>query len=146
MHPFRTSPSIDDFDPRRSLSVSRHVRTTRHCSHRLSDEWLVAGYRNRRARDITRLVGGEHDIGWSSPFGWAGRPRGVFWPNSFTASGGMVERISGVQTGRSEAPTSELQSPMRISYAVFCLKNIKTLLHYIQFIHHNTTTLCSASL
>src|SRR3546814_11160145 len=51
MHPFRTSPSIDDFDPRRSLSVSRHVRTTRHCSHRLSDEWLAAGYRNRRAGD-----------------------------------------------------------------------------------------------
>src|SRR3546814_4960286 len=95
MHPFRTSPSIDDFDPRRSLSVSRHVRTTRHCSHRLSDEWLAAGYRNRRARDITRLVGGEHDIGWS----------------------------------RSEEHTSELQSLMRISYAVFCLKKKKKSTH-----------------
>src|SRR3546814_3931464 len=31
--------------------------------------------------------------------------------------------------GRSEEHTSELQSLMRISYAVFCLKKKKTLLH-----------------
>src|SRR3546814_1646305 len=37
--------------------------------------------------------------------------------------------------GRSEEHTSELQSLMRISYAVFCLKkkkNIRTLKHYIR--------------
>src|SRR3546814_1425393 len=41
-----------------------------------------------------------------------------------------VERIVGVQTGccpRSEEHTSELQSLMRISYAVFCLKKKKTM-------------------
>src|SRR3546814_8783136 len=31
--------------------------------------------------------------------------------------------LAGLQSGRSEEHTSELQSLMRISYAVFCLKN-----------------------
>src|SRR3546814_4350066 len=35
--------------------------------------------------------------------------------------GGLLERDSGIET-RSEEHTSELQSLMRISYAVFCLK------------------------
>src|SRR3546814_7045276 len=34
------------------------------------------------------------------------------------------------QPDRSEEHTSELQSPMRISYAVFCLKNKKTKLQH----------------
>src|SRR3546814_1612457 len=34
-----------------------------------------------------------------------------------------VEAISGQTLGRSEEHTSELQSLMRLSYAVFCLKN-----------------------
>src|SRR3546814_7445744 len=34
--------------------------------------------------------------------------------------------------GRSEEHTSELQSLMRISYAVFCLKKKKPNIHYIQ--------------
>src|SRR3546814_8727760 len=38
-----------------------------------------------------------------------------------------VERVDGVQA-RSEEHTSELQSLMRISYAVFCLKKKKTKL------------------
>src|SRR3546814_6721790 len=37
------------------------------------------------------------------------------------------ERAGGVETERSEEHTSELQSLMRISYAVFCLKKKKTL-------------------
>src|SRR3546814_10176000 len=48
-----------------------------------------------------------------------------------------------LRTGRSEEHTSELQSLMRISYAVFCLKK-KTLKHTI-YIHtayiNNTTTI-----
>src|SRR3546814_7648992 len=39
------------------------------------------------------------------------------------ASGGHVGRVS-----RSEEHTSELQSLMRISYAVFCLKKQKTII------------------
>src|SRR3546814_7229406 len=34
--------------------------------------------------------------------------------------------VTGAQIGRSEEHTSELQSLMRISYAVFCLKKKKT--------------------
>src|SRR3546814_7921062 len=36
-----------------------------------------------------------------------------------------LQRIPGVQISRSEEHTSELQSLMRISYAVFCLKKKK---------------------
>src|SRR3546814_3687518 len=42
------------------------------------------------------------------------------------AGGGFVqyvERVAGGAAARSEEHTSELQSLMRISYAVFCLKN-----------------------
>src|SRR3546814_4503034 len=43
-----------------------------------------------------------------------------------------TRRISGLVRLRSEEHTSELQSLMRISYAVFCLKkkNIHNVLHY----------------
>src|SRR3546814_6969397 len=47
---------------------------------------------------------------------------------------------------RSEEHTSELQSLMRISYAVFCLKKKKTLIKYINIDHSkkftNQTTTC----
>src|SRR3546814_2463371 len=39
--------------------------------------------------------------------------------------------FGGTAGSRSEEHTSELQSLMRISYAVFCLKQKKTYLHYI---------------
>src|SRR3546814_8708397 len=38
--------------------------------------------------------------------------------------------------GRSEEHTSELQSLMRISYAVFCLKNNNKLLHLSSHVTH----------
>src|SRR3546814_3420049 len=41
--------------------------------------------------------------------------------------------------GRSEEHTSELQSLMRISYAVFCLKKKKTKLHHTHTHSHQTT-------
>src|SRR3546814_9063548 len=43
----------------------------------------------------------------------------------------------GALPGRSEEHTSELQSLMRISYAVFCLKKKKK--HTYQYKHNNTT-------
>src|SRR3546814_15765051 len=39
-------------------------------------------------------------------------------------------RAAAAATGRSEEHTSELQSLMRISYAVFCLKKKKLMSHY----------------
>src|SRR3546814_6258149 len=48
-------------------------------------------------------------------------------------------RRAGDEDGRSEEHTSELQSLMRISYAVFCLKKKKTqaieIYKYIQYIN-----------
>src|SRR3546814_1067091 len=57
-------------------------------------------------------------------------PRCVFHP----AHRGECDRPSDVQKRRSEEHTSELQSLMRISYAVFCLKKKKqtTKRHQIQ--------------
>src|SRR3546814_6395366 len=51
---------------------------------------------------------------------------------------GVAEQVVEVHgAGRSEEPTSELQSLMRISYAVFCLKNktTKTTHQSITFIY-----------
>src|SRR3546814_7142125 len=46
------------------------------------------------------------------------------------SSSGLCKRL------RSEEHTSELQSLMRISYAVFCLKKKK---HHIEITHHHPT-------
>src|SRR3546814_3607947 len=43
--------------------------------------------------------------------------------------GGGLERAEGREQARSEEHTSELQSLMRISYAVFCLKKKTNNLH-----------------
>src|SRR3546814_16400711 len=46
----------------------------------------------------------------------------VWWPGTSQLAGRGCERPTSDQVGRSEEHTSELQSLMRISYAVFCLK------------------------
>src|SRR3546814_1416344 len=46
-------------------------------------------------------------------------------PQAATAAGGMDRRKLGRRQHRSEEHTSELQSLMRTSYAVFCLKKNK---------------------
>src|SRR3546814_3115513 len=46
-------------------------------------------------------------------------------PSKGRAQIGIIDGHIGRQTGRSEEHTSELQSLMRISYAVFCLKKKK---------------------
>src|SRR3546814_9818276 len=52
--------------------------------------------------------------------------RGADWRGSGAARNCRPARpLSGRDLGRSEEHTSELQSLMRISYAVFCLKNKK---------------------
>src|SRR3546814_2643814 len=48
---------------------------------------------------------------------------GVYFSNEPTAD--AIERTAGAHLKRSEEHTSELQSLMRISYAVFCLKKKK---------------------
>src|SRR3546814_2070965 len=51
---------------------------------------------------------------------------------------GLVARSTGARTWRSEEHTSELQSLMRISYAVFCLK--KKMLNFTCYVQFVTTT------
>src|SRR3546814_3205364 len=46
----------------------------------------------------------------------------VKWADSWGAIADDGHSIAGIVTGRSEEHTSELQSLMRISYAVFCLQ------------------------
>src|SRR3546814_1234957 len=48
---------------------------------------------------------------------------------SIDALHGQLARVDWDTSSRSEEHTSELQSLMRISYAVFCLKKKNTLLH-----------------
>src|SRR3546814_2795177 len=58
------------------------------------------------------------------------------------------DRVGDFLVGRSEEHTSELQSLMRISYAVFCLKkkksnknNKKTSHHFLKYEHDTVKTL-----
>src|SRR3546814_10238176 len=57
-----------------------------------------------------------------------------------TSSEMPPSRIVSRSALRSEEHTSELQSLMRISYAVFCLKKKKTITHKTNFNRHNTTS------
>src|SRR3546814_7009821 len=55
-------------------------------------------------------------------------PETLFEP-AFRSKGWALPRQRGIGGVRSEEHTSELQSLMRISYAVFCLKKKKTTTH-----------------
>src|SRR3546814_3710918 len=52
-------------------------------------------------------------------------------------TGGGARRLAAVRRARSEEHTSELQSLMRISYAVFCLKKKRTKEHHINHKIHD---------
>src|SRR3546814_9810468 len=71
----------------------------------------------------------EETGGFRLPVQWVCRPNQNFRGFAGTVTGGAVaigEEIAVLPSGqRSEEHTSELQSLMRISYAVFCLKKKK---------------------
>src|SRR3546814_8476570 len=52
--------------------------------------------------------------------------------------GAAARACAGTWAGRSEEHTSELQSLMRISYAVFCLKKKRTYNETIAYYEHQT--------
>src|SRR3546814_2312642 len=94
-----------------------------------------------RPRAHRQVAGDEHRGGRLAPHavGHPGERRRVFQPEVQVADveerGHAVERNATLLTSpqnfarrRSEEHTSELQSLMRISYAVFCLKKKKTQL------------------
>src|SRR3546814_6431355 len=57
-------------------------------------------------------------------------------PDERRSKSNQTSRLTGIQTSRSEEHTSELQSLMRISYAVFCLKK-KQKLHIMKYSQHS---------
>src|SRR3546814_7600328 len=72
---------------------------------------LMLGWMSREALQVTL------DTGWVT---FHSRSRGRLWTKGETSGHGLA---------RSEEHTSELQSLMRISYAVFCLKKKKEHTH-----------------
>src|SRR3546814_7248022 len=62
---------------------------------------------------------------WGALIGWTAATGFLGWPALLLYLGGIAWTL-GYDTIRSEEHTSELQSLMRISYAVFCLKKKKT--------------------
>src|SRR3546814_10279207 len=67
------------------------------------------------------------------------KPSGVPSPASNSTRPPLSDRPSVDTSKRSEEHTSELQSLMRISYAVFCLKNKKTLNRRTRHTHKYAT-------
>src|SRR3546814_9172199 len=70
----------------------------------------------------------SHKIVIASPFEWRPALRGCIRKSAFSTSPPSLRSewpAESVRARRSEEHTSELQSLMRISYAVFCLKNKK---------------------
>src|SRR3546814_9218026 len=82
---------------------------------------------------------------WSAILGYATTCAARKWKRSATARPPSTMRASAPNAatmlpGRSEEHTSELQSLMRISYAVFCLKQTKHSHIYLTTIHRTHTT------
>src|SRR3546814_2444493 len=89
----------------------------------------------------------EHEGVYAAIASKGGAPEHPEWFHNFTADPHVDLQdgpephsyVARLATARSEEHTSELQSLMRISYAVFCLKKKKT--HHIYYTHlYNTTT------
>src|SRR3546814_7461348 len=68
-------------------------------------------------------IGGVLELPCQEPAVLLGQLRGLAHHAGAALGGGGEDHLGAV--GRSEEHTSELQSPMRISYAVFCLKKKK---------------------
>src|SRR3546814_4883700 len=78
---------------------------------------------------LLKPVGKGHGLTRRGPFGWFNRGFDAFsgwYQGGVRRSGSRLGRYGVVYLAiRSEEHTSELQSLMRISYAVFCLKKKK---------------------
>src|SRR3546814_7008073 len=81
-----------------------------------SGELLMVAHMNAKALQLTRDTGLAHF--WS-------RSRQSLWKKGETS--GHMLKVRDLRIDRSEEHTSELQSLMRISYAVFCLKKKTTI-------------------
>src|SRR3546814_6609749 len=95
-----------------------------------------AGF-GRSSRDLgnNQIAGGQHMLGSAFDLGrsigdfnesvrTSGGFRGAFYADQYGDCAATSKIFDFAQRHRSEAHTSELQSLMRIYYAVFCLKKI----------------------
>src|SRR3546814_5402259 len=84
--------------------------------------WRLPGFRGR----VQAAVQGSHPADQRAP--------GAVHPRPADHAGARIRRV-----GRSEEHTSELQSLMRTSYAVFCLKKTTKSTHVTRSKQHSTT-------
>src|SRR3546814_8062480 len=91
--------------------------------------WMVRPSRSRQLPDAL-----AHCVAWP--------PERPFWSSVRMAASKLSRRTGLSQPGRSEEHTSELQSLMRISYAVFCLKT-QHVSQYNNQTQNNTTEIHS---
>src|SRR3546814_4488669 len=108
--------------------IKKHPGVAEVYGARLIAEGVIAqGWIDERIKQFTTLFEGEFEAGQSylpNKADWfAGR-----WSGLHAPADAETARCSRAASIRSEEHTSELQSLMRISYAVFCLKkkNIKS--------------------
>src|SRR3546814_9081719 len=100
---------------------------------------------------------------WASPVGWSDRPRqgidimafrfesaqrfAISMVGALVVAALMISAaVPVVPIARSEEHTSELQSLMRISYAVFCLKKKRTRGYDILIVKEHNTALKTTTL
>src|SRR3546814_10844593 len=69
----------------------------------------------------------------------APNPRSSTWPSSASRAVISSKKVETIASTRSEEHTSELQSLMRISYAVFCLKKTQKKQQYTRRKHRDST-------
>src|SRR3546814_8630671 len=88
---------------------------------------MVNAVANSVVPKFTIIIGNSYGAGNYAMCGKAFDPRLIYaWPTArIGVMGGSQAAETLVQIERSEEHTSELQSLMRISYAVFCLKKKK---------------------
>src|SRR3546814_8676752 len=100
-------PERPDAQPFTIVNPPPNVTGSLHIGHALDNtlQDIVIRYERLRGKDALWVVGTDH--------------AGI-------ATQMVVERQMNAKGQRSEEHTSELQSLMRISYAVFCLKKTKT--------------------
>src|SRR3546814_6596877 len=100
-------------------------RSAEHRRQRVAQADARARWRTIRAAG--GVADAAHRLAHAAEAGLAGKGTGLAEPADVGHhQAGVVLRQGGVVEARSEEHTSELQSLMRISYAVFCLKKKNT--------------------
>src|SRR3546814_2155855 len=140
---------ISDWKFRRVLFRSKTWRATLSWEHRFGeDAALTLGWTHDRIDDVVDRVlvvtddnvfdapgnigRGRRDtlsLDLAAPLDAWGIANGRIRTTVLWRSSSVTDPVTGRERGRSEEHTSELQSLMRISYAVFCLKKKKKSLN-----------------